>query len=170
MPKKPQSIKRSQTIGLIWRWVLAVVLITFSIFPVLWIVSASINPVNDLANQKLIPDNWSFVNFRQLVTNPIFPFFTWLKNSLIISTVSTLLTLSLTTLAAFAFSAGVSGAAPSFGSTVIEKPSSLQCGEVLVITRTPSYTRRVSTADLIPLPRALLCSWCRTNWYGSIVK
>lgn len=55
MPKKPQSIKRSQTIGLIWRWVLAVVLITFSIFPVLWIVSASINPVNDLANQKLIP-------------------------------------------------------------------------------------------------------------------
>ena len=73
MPKKPQSIKRSQTIGLIWRWVLAVVLITFSIFPVLWIVSASINPVNDLANQKLIPDNWSFVNFRQLVTNPIFP-------------------------------------------------------------------------------------------------
>ncbi len=27
-------------------------------------------------------------------------------------------------------------AAPSFGSTVIEKPSSLQCGEVLVITRT----------------------------------
>ncbi|MDD3949334.1 MAG: ABC transporter permease subunit, partial [Anaerolineaceae bacterium] len=42
--------------------------------------------------------------FRQLVSNPIFPFFTWLKNSLIISTVSTLLTLSLTTLAAFAFS------------------------------------------------------------------
>jgi len=104
MSKQPSSIKRSQTTGLIWRWALAVVLIFFSIFPVLWIISASINPVNDLANQKLIPDNWSFDNFRQLVTNPIFPFFTWLKNSLIISTISTLLTLSLTTLAAFAFS------------------------------------------------------------------
>ncbi|NLE83538.1 MAG: sugar ABC transporter permease [Chloroflexi bacterium] len=104
MSKKPKSIKRSRTIGLVWRWVLAVVLILFSIFPVLWIISASINPVNDLANQQLIPNNWSFDNFRQLVTNPIFPFFTWLKNSLVVSTVSTLLTLSLTTLAAFAFS------------------------------------------------------------------
>ena len=100
----PSSIKRAHTIGLIWRWALAAVLIVFSIFPVLWIVSASINPVNDLASQKLIPNNWGFQNFEQLVTNPIFPFFTWFKNSIIISTVSTLLTLSLTTLAAFAFS------------------------------------------------------------------
>ncbi|MDD2522244.1 MAG: sugar ABC transporter permease [Anaerolineaceae bacterium] len=104
MSKHPKSIQRSRRISLIWRWVLAVVLVTFSIFPVLWIISASINPVNDLANQKLIPDNWGFQNFQQLVTNPIFPFFTWLKNSLIVSTISTLLTLSLTTLAAFAFS------------------------------------------------------------------
>jgi len=104
MSKRPSSIKRSKTIGLVWRWGLAAVLILFSIFPVLWIISAAINPVNDLANQKLIPDNWSFVNFQELVSNPIFPFFTWLKNSLIVSTISTLLTLSLTTLAAFAFS------------------------------------------------------------------
>jgi ABC-type maltose transport systems, permease component len=74
MSKHPSSVKRSHTIGLVWRWALAAVLILFSIFPVLWIVSASINPVNDLANQKLIPDNWSFENFRQLVTNPISPF------------------------------------------------------------------------------------------------
>jgi ABC-type maltose transport system permease subunit len=39
-----------------------------------------------------------------LVNNPVFPFFTWLGNSLKISTISTLLTLSLTTMAAFAFS------------------------------------------------------------------
>ena len=104
MSKHPSSIKRSRTIGLVWRWALAVVLILFSIFPLLWIISASINPVNDLANQKLIPDNWSFGNFRQLVSNPIFPFFTWLTNSLVVSTISTLLTLALTTLAAFAFS------------------------------------------------------------------
>ena len=102
--KHQSSIKRAKTMGLVWRWVLAVILIAFSIFPVLWIVSAAINPVTDLANQKLIPDNWSFQNFQQLVSNPIFPFFTWFKNSLIIATVSTLLTLSLTTLAAFAFS------------------------------------------------------------------
>ena len=105
MPKShPSSIKRAKVVGLVLRWALAVILITFSIFPVLWIISASINPVNDLASQKLVPNNWSFDNFHQLVTNPIFPFFSWFKNSLIISTISTLLTLSLTTLAAFAFS------------------------------------------------------------------
>jgi len=103
MPKK-SSIKRSHTIGLVWRWALAVVLVAFSLLPLLWIISAAINPVNDLASQKLIPDNWNFDNFKALVNNPVFPFFTWLKNSMIVSTTSTLLTMSLTTLAAFAFS------------------------------------------------------------------
>lgn len=103
-PKKQGSISKSRRTGLIWRWVLAVFLITFSIFPVLWIISASVNPLNDLATQKLIPDNPGFDNFKALVNNPVFPFFTWLGNSLKISTISTLLTLSLTTMAAFAFS------------------------------------------------------------------
>ena len=104
MHKKQSSIKRSHTIGLIWRWALAVVLVAFSLLPLLWIISASINPINDLASQKLIPENWSFVNFKSLVDNPIFPFFTWLKNSMIVSTTSTLLTMALTPLSAFAFS------------------------------------------------------------------
>ena len=104
MLKRQSSIKRSHTIGLIWRWALAVVLIAFSLLPLLWMISAAINPVNDLASQKLIPNNWNFDNFKALVNNPIFPFFTWLKNSLIVSTTSTLLTMGLTTLAAFAFS------------------------------------------------------------------
>ena len=104
MSNKPQSIKSSERAGLILRWLLAVVLVTFSIFPVLWIISAAINPVTDMANQQLIPKNADFSNFRELTTNPVFPFFTWLKNSLKVSILSTLLTLSLTTMAAFAFS------------------------------------------------------------------
>jgi len=104
MSKKPQSITQTRRVGLILRWALAAVLILFSIFPVLWIVSAAMNPVNDLGNQQLIPANANFDNFKELTTNPIFPFFTWLGNSLKISVLSTLLTLSLTTMAAFAFS------------------------------------------------------------------
>ncbi|NMC16000.1 MAG: sugar ABC transporter permease [Chloroflexi bacterium] len=104
MSNKPKSIKSSERAGLILRWLLAIVLVTFSIFPVLWIISAAINPVTDMANQQLIPKNADFSNFRELTTNPVFPFFTWLKNSLKVSILSTLLTLSLTTMAAFAFS------------------------------------------------------------------
>ena len=102
--KKYMSVKTMEIIGTILRTVLAIVLVTFSIFPVLWIVSAAINPVNNLANQQLIPANANFDNFTKLVNNPIFPFFTWMRNSLFVSIVSTLLTVSLTTLAAYAFS------------------------------------------------------------------
>ncbi len=102
--KKYMSMSTMEIIATILRVLLAIVLVTFSIFPVLWIVSAAINPVNDLANQKLIPDNANFDNFTKLVNNPIFPFFTWMKNSLFVSVVSTLFTVSLTTLAAYAFS------------------------------------------------------------------
>ena len=103
-PVKYTSIKKSKTTGLIIRWAIAVVLIAFSIFPVLWVISASINPVNDLATQQLIPKNANLNNFKALFGNPIFPFWTWMKNSLIVSTIATLLTLTLTTMAAFAFS------------------------------------------------------------------
>ncbi len=104
MSKKQQSISQSRRVGLILRWTLAAVLILFSIFPVLWIISAALNPVNDLGNQQLIPANANFDNFKELTTNPIFPFFTWLWNSIKVSVLSTALTLSLTTMAAFAFS------------------------------------------------------------------
>jgi ABC-type maltose transport system permease subunit len=102
--KKTMTISQRRRVGLILRWLLAVVLILFSIFPVIWIVSASLDPVNNLATQKLVPDNAGFENFRELINNPIFPFFTWLWNSIKISVITTVLTLSLTTMAAFAFS------------------------------------------------------------------
>lgn len=101
--KKTMTISQQRRVGLILRWLLAVVLILFSVFPVIWIVSASLDPVNNLATQKLIPDNAGFENFRELINNPIFPFFTWLWNSIKVSVITTVLTLSLTTMAAFAF-------------------------------------------------------------------
>jgi arabinogalactan oligomer/maltooligosaccharide transport system permease protein len=51
--KKQLTITQSKRLGLILRWALAVVVVTFSIFPVLWIVSASLDPVNNLATQKI---------------------------------------------------------------------------------------------------------------------
>jgi ABC-type maltose transport system permease subunit len=109
MPSKEKqqkivSVTRKKRIGLILRWILAVFLIAFSIFPVIWIVSAAFDPVNDLANQRLIPENAGFGNFVSLVNTDIFPFFTWLWNSIKVSVLTTVLTLSLTTMAAFAFS------------------------------------------------------------------
>ena len=49
------SMRRSKQIGLILRIILAIVMLIFALFPVLWIFSASINPTNSLVGQPLIP-------------------------------------------------------------------------------------------------------------------
>ena len=116
-------------LSLVVRLIIAAILIFFSVFPVLWIISSSINPSNSLASVKLIPDNWSFNNFyillptddaaiREVSTNLlgqdifphapegkfVFPFWNWWWNSIKIASISTVLGLSITTMAAFAFS------------------------------------------------------------------
>ena len=108
------KIKGSQKLqyrfGIAIRLLIAVVLIIFAIFPVLWIVSAALDPTNSLATQKLIPENASFINFQRLFNqDPSYQFGDvyfgrWLLNSIKISTITTVLSLTITTLAAYAFS------------------------------------------------------------------
>jgi len=95
-------VQRTVSVGL--RLIVAVVLIIFSIFPILWMISASLNPTGSLATQKLIPDNPGFGNYRTLLTSGQFPFWTWFGNSLKISIITSLLSLAITTIAAYAFS------------------------------------------------------------------
>jgi ABC-type maltose transport system permease subunit len=103
-----RNIRRSQSqqkrLSIIIRWIVALFLMFFAVFPVIWIVSASLNPADTLATQRLIPRNASFENYRELLNNPVFPYMKWVGNSIKISTITTLLSLSITTLAAYAFS------------------------------------------------------------------
>jgi ABC-type maltose transport system permease subunit len=95
-------MQRRISVGL--RLIVAVIMIIFSIFPILWMISASLNPTGSLATQKLIPDNPGFGNYRTLLTSGEFPFWTWFGNSIKISTITSLLSLAITTIAAYAFS------------------------------------------------------------------
>ncbi len=124
-----QSMKAQKQLGIAVRLVIAVILIIFSIFPVLWIVSAAFNPANSLASARLIPQNagwdnfyilyppadaavrtWSANLFGRDIFPPIppgrfvFPFWTWWWNSIKIATITTFLVLFITTTAAYAFS------------------------------------------------------------------
>jgi arabinogalactan oligomer/maltooligosaccharide transport system permease protein len=96
------KVQRRVSIGL--RLIVAVILIIFSIFPILWMISASLNPTGSLATQKLIPDHPGLGNYRTLLTSGEFPFWTWFGNSLKISIITSLLSLAITTIAAYAFS------------------------------------------------------------------
>lgn len=104
------SQKFQYRFGIAIRLLIALVLIIFAIFPVLWIVSAALDPTNSLATQKLIPENAGLINFQRLFNqDPSYQFGDvyfgkWLLNSIKISTITTVLSLSITTLAAYAFS------------------------------------------------------------------
>lgn len=86
------------------RLFISLFLIFFSIFPVLWIISASFNPSSSLATQTLIPANAGLDNYNTLLNSDIFPFWTWWFNSIKIAGITTILSLSITTMAAYAFS------------------------------------------------------------------
>lgn len=92
------------------RLVVAVFLIAFAVFPVLWMISASFDNSNSLATQHLIPENAGIKNFQRLFNqDPDFMFsdlnfWVWMWNSIKISGITTILNLALTTMAAYAFS------------------------------------------------------------------
>jgi len=96
------SLRKRFSIGL--RLVIAIFLIIFSIFPILWVISASFNPTGSLATQKLIPANPGLDNYRALLTSGEFPFWTWFWNSIKIASITAVLSLAITTTAAYAFS------------------------------------------------------------------
>ncbi len=100
--RTPVGFSRAAGLGL--RLVVAAILILFSVFPILWMLSASLNPTGSLATQSLIPANPSLANYETLLTSGEFPFWMWFGNSLKVSITTSVLSLSITTIAAYAFS------------------------------------------------------------------
>ena len=78
------STQRRFSIGM--RLIIAVILIIFSLFPILWVISASFNPTGSLATQTLIPQNAGLGNYRELLSSGEIPYWTWFGNSIKIST------------------------------------------------------------------------------------
>lgn len=95
---------KSTPAGTATRHVLAWIAIAFALFPVLWIVSASISPANTLIGQRLIPKDPSWVHYHELFGSSELPFARWIWNSVKVSGMTALFTVFLTALAAYAFS------------------------------------------------------------------
>lgn len=103
-PARTGSLSRQRQTALTLRIVLAILALFFALFPVVWIFSASIDPSNSLASQALVPRNATLANYENLLRSDLFPFRTWMWNSLRISITTTVLGVMLTAMAAYAFS------------------------------------------------------------------
>ena len=91
-------------LGSVWRHGLILVLCAFSVFPVLWIASASFNVTNNMQLQQLIPPNPSLVHYRELLTSERYNFPMWMWNSLKVTLITASLTVVLAGLGAYSFS------------------------------------------------------------------
>lgn len=95
---------RRKTWNQIWKQIVIWVCILFALFPVVWVISASFDSSNSIAGQRLIPQNPSLSNFRQLFDREEQPFLTWMFNSYKIAIGNSLLVVVVTSLAGYAFS------------------------------------------------------------------
>ena len=104
------SKKFQKRFSMVTRLIIALFLIFFSIFPMLWIASASFSGSQSLSTQSLIPTRPSLANYERFFgLDPNYRFGDlvyqkWIFNSIKVSGISTILSLSITTMAAYAFS------------------------------------------------------------------
>jgi arabinogalactan oligomer/maltooligosaccharide transport system permease protein len=78
-----------------------VLALAFSIFPILFVVSAALNPLGTLSSSQLIPTGASFENFTKLFDTS-FP--RWFLNTMILGIASAAVSLFISACAAYAFS------------------------------------------------------------------
>jgi arabinogalactan oligomer/maltooligosaccharide transport system permease protein len=98
-------------IALVAKLALLAFIVVYAFFPIVWVLSAALNPANTLLNQSLVPPNATLDNFRRLfdeslATNihPYHPFALWIWNSVKVASVSSVIIVTLTALAGYSFS------------------------------------------------------------------
>lgn len=87
-----------------WRHVVGVLALVFAAIPVLYVISASLNPLGTVASTSLIPTRVSLDNYQTLLEGQRGPFTRWYANTLIVCAVVAAVQIFFSALAAYAFS------------------------------------------------------------------
>jgi arabinogalactan oligomer/maltooligosaccharide transport system permease protein len=95
-------VGRRPRTGTWWRYLLAGVALVWALFPLVFIVSAALNPSGTLSTTELLPTNAGLTNFTELFD--IRQYGDWYKNTLIVSIIAAFFQVFIGALAAYAFS------------------------------------------------------------------
>jgi len=87
-----------------WRHIVGVVVLVFSVFPILFAVSASFNPVGTLTGTNALFSRIGFESYARILTSPDIPYTAWFANTIVIATITSVSTVFLGALAAYSFS------------------------------------------------------------------
>ncbi|MFK4731463.1 sugar ABC transporter permease [Agromyces mediolanus] len=103
VPKGPSQRRRTAR-ALAAKYIVVILTSVIAVFPILYIVSASLNPNGSLAGSTGLFTKFSLENYINLFSNPAQPFAAWFMNTLLIGLVTAAGTVLLGGLAAYAFS------------------------------------------------------------------
>ncbi len=87
-----------------WRHVLIISVCLFSLFPLYLVVISSFNSTGSLRLDSFVPREISFANYKLLFTDPTIPYMIWVKNSLVVAGATAVLSVTIGSASAFAFS------------------------------------------------------------------
>jgi arabinogalactan oligomer/maltooligosaccharide transport system permease protein len=87
-----------------WRHVIGIVVILFASFPLIYVLSASLNPTGTLVGSNQLFRAVDFSNYVELFQRPQQPFLAWFLNTMFIGLTAAAGTVFLGALAAYAFS------------------------------------------------------------------
>ncbi len=100
--KRPDRRGEPRSWGVWLRYLAVAAALAFALFPLVFIVSAAVNPAGTLSTTNLIPSGAGLSNFTQLFG--LRPYWSWYKNSLVIAGVGAFGSVFIGALAAYAFS------------------------------------------------------------------
>ncbi|MCZ2112982.1 MAG: sugar ABC transporter permease [Anaerolineae bacterium] len=100
-PDWRHSKKTRHRIALFFKYIVAAIVLIFSLFPIIWTISASFNPTSSLSGQQLIPASATLDNYRAILEQD---FWLWMWNSFKIASISSILVGLITLMSAYAFS------------------------------------------------------------------
>jgi arabinogalactan oligomer/maltooligosaccharide transport system permease protein len=98
--RRRSALRRWNQVG--WRHAVGLLAVAFSLLPIVFVVSAAINPLGTLSSSDLLPSGASGENFVNLIRDHSFA--TWFGNSVLVAGLSAAAAMFLSTLAAYAFS------------------------------------------------------------------
>ncbi len=87
-----------------WRHLVGLLAVAFAVFPLLYVVSVSLNPIGTLTGSNALFTRVDLGNYIELLSNPAQPFARWFVNTLLVGVVTSSGTVFLGALAAYAFS------------------------------------------------------------------
>lgn len=87
-----------------WRHIVGIIMTVFCAFPLLYVLSASLNPGGTLVTANSVFSSFDFGSYVELFNRPQQPYAAWFGNTMLIGIISSLGTVFLGALAAYAFS------------------------------------------------------------------